>query len=335
MNKGLIFSAVLHMLVLAAVIFTFTPAFIGEPANIIEPMPVDLVAIGDEERMRQGDESARPAQKPVPMPTVKPPVEDEGQHIGNNRKLDKDTPVNPDETKERDVSGPPPVTGEKKAEDTLPAPEPKPEAPGPRPEPEVKEAAAADTPAEPVVPEPVQEPQAVLPDVVHTPVPAIKPQPLPKPPVATAQKGETLDDILSKSQQALIDRTKTSGGGTKRSTEEATFGGRQNVGADGALQQTIATVVAGCLHDRFITGSLTGNPDYQNLYVYTHFILNQDGSLREIVELTPKGGNATGREIALQQARSAVNGCAPFALPADKYNQWRVVEVNLRVNDRW
>lgn len=330
MNKGLVFSAVVHILVLAAAVLTFTPAFIGEPASIVEPLPVDLVSIGDEEHMRQGNEAVQPAAKPVPMPTVKPPVEDEGQHIGNNQKLDKDTPVNPNETKERDVSGAPPVHGEKKAEDTLPPPEPKPEIS--KPEPEVKEVAAADTSGEPVVPEPVQEPQAVLPDVAHIPVPLVRPQPLP--PVATAQKGETLEDILSKSRQALVDRTKTSGGGTKRSTEEATFGGRQNVGADSALQQTIATVVAGCLRDRFITGSLTGNPDYQNLYVSTHFILNQDGSLREIVELTPKGGNVTGREIALQQARSAVNNCAPFALPADKYNQWRVVEVNLRVNDK-
>jgi len=334
MKRSLIFSAVLHMLVLAAAVFTLIPAFIGEPVSIVEPLPVDLVAIDDEERMQQGDESAQPAQKPVPMPTAKPSVEDEGQHIGDNQKLDRDTPVNPEETKERDVVSALPETGEKKAEDTMAMPEPEPAIPAPVPE--VKDVAAAVIPDEPVAPgpEPVPKLQAVLPDAAHAPVPVIKPQPLPERPIATAQKGETLDDILSKSRQALVDRTKTSGGGTKRSTEETGFGGRRNAGADGALQQTIATVVAGCLHDRFITGSLTGNPDYQNLYVYTHFILNQDGTLREIVELTPKGGNAAGREIALQQARSAVNGCAPFALPADQYNQWRVVEVNLRVNDR-
>jgi hypothetical protein len=56
--------------------------------------------------------------------------------------------------------------------------------------------------------------------------------------------------------------------------------------------------------------------------------LNRDGSLDgEPRRIAPLSGSATGILQAFESARRALHICAPYDLPADKYETWREIEI--------
>jgi len=56
--------------------------------------------------------------------------------------------------------------------------------------------------------------------------------------------------------------------------------------------------------------------------------LNQDGSIQGSPEVTSGGGGDGVGRAAAESARRAVARCAPYNLPADKYDSWSEVIVN-------
>jgi len=200
------------------------------------------------------------------------------------------------------------------------APEQRPEPPKPekpQPKPAAPKAEEKPQPAEPEAPDLA---------AAQVPLPMARPaEPRPEP-----KKGEKDGAGAADSRNALIDRTKTSGGGAKRSEAEAAFGANKNIGDNNAeLQQTLNNIIGSCVARNWDIGVIQGSNAY-DLRVQVHFRLKQDGSLDGTPELTPAGGDAKDQEVISRQAQAALVKCAPFKLPADKYDQWHDVTINMR-----
>lgn len=160
---------------------------------------------------------------------------------------------------------------------------------------------------------------------------AVPPPPAPqqKQEKSAAIKGEKNGAKDSDSQNALIDRTRTQGGGAKRSEGEAGQGARKTIGNQVDLQQTLNNIVGACVQRNWDIGVLQGGNAY-DLRVQMHFKLKQDGSLDGEPELTPAGGDQKDRDVIAVQAHTALMKCTPFRLPADKYSQWHDVTINMK-----
>jgi hypothetical protein len=64
--------------------------------------------------------------------------------------------------------------------------------------------------------------------------------------------------------------------------------------------------------------------------VVVAFSLDQSGRVQgDVRQVSADGGNASAASIAFQAARRAILRCgaAGYSLPADKYDQWRDVEI--------
>ncbi|MEO1291878.1 MAG: hypothetical protein AAFV62_03455, partial [Pseudomonadota bacterium] len=71
-----------------------------------------------------------------------------------------------------------------------------------------------------------------------------------------------------------------------------------------------------------------GGTDPNLLLVVMDFDLSPDGWLTgEPVAITPRGAISTRQEAAIRQARAALVQCSPFALPPEKYDQWKELRV--------
>lgn len=129
-------------------------------------------------------------------------------------------------------------------------------------------------------------------------------------------------------QSALVDKTRTQGGGAKRSAEPAALGGQKDIG-NAAFQQTLNNIIGRCVQGQWDLAAISGSTAY-DLRVVVHFRLNQDGTLNGEPELTPAGGDGAQRDIIAVQALAALKKCAPFALPVEKYSQWHDVTINMK-----
>ena len=75
-----------------------------------------------------------------------------------------------------------------------------------------------------------------------------------------------------------------------------------------------------------------GTSDARDLIVRVRLTLNQDGSLAGQPMVTDRGGGST-YQIAAEAAMRAIRRCAPYTLPAAKYEAWRDVEVTFDPRD--
>ncbi len=124
---------------------------------------------------------------------------------------------------------------------------------------------------------------------------------------------------------ALLNKEKASGGGAKRSTDKAALGGKK---ATGGAKMSVSEMDAlrGMIEKCW--SPPTGINDAGALKITIKMSLNEAGE----VDGQPKvvaGGGASGIErAAAEAARRAVLKCAPYNLPADKYDAWSEVIVN-------
>jgi outer membrane biosynthesis protein TonB len=312
----------------------------------VESLPVDIVPVEEFTQIQQGDKKAPMNETPTPKPTEKTETIPDAETIGEN-KVDTDKKVTPEVTpREVEAAAMP---------ESVPQPQPRPVEPEktePVVEPEPKTAAVPATeptpepqPKQDVKPDPIEETIAAAEtdaDAVKLPTEAPRPQAKPKPPQAqtakTPEKKETAKPVREANKQkseekdfdadevaALLNKDKASGGGAKRSTQTASLGGDRTTGGT-RLTQSEMDALRGQVQRCWNIPA--GAADAQNLRVSVQFKLDASGALEGSPQIISGGGSSGVERAAAEAARRAVSRCAPYTLPADKYDAWADVIVN-------
>ncbi len=350
MKAGLVTSTVLHVVVLGfgLVSLSAPPAF---EAGDVESLPVDIVPIETLTQIQEGDKKSPLTETPAPLPTKRPDVVPDARKVGDG---DVDTEAAPvPDTKPKPVET---------AALPKPSPEPAPQ-PDPKPEPETaqpQESEPEPVPATELKPEPqprqevkpdpapdAVEPESTEAESAQLPQSAPAPQARPQPPKAqtakaperkTSEKPATKQAKQPESQEkefdadevaALLNKQKPSGGGAKRSAQEASLGGRSQT-SDKLSQSEMDALrqrLGGCWNVP------AGVDDAEALRVSVRFRLDRSGNLEGRPEVIKGGGSSGARRIAAESAVRAVQKCEPFNLPSDKYDTWAEIVVNFDPSD--
>lgn len=286
-------------------------------------------AITPDAKPKPVEKTATPEQ--APTPTEKPKTEDVP------KPQEKPTPIPATEvtpkTQPKEEVKPEPVK----------QPEPKPQdKPKPTPAPQPDKTAAIE-PKQEVKPDAVAEAIAKEPPSDSTPLPdsAPAPQARPKPqpaqaesakapdrkdaqkPVKEASSRPKSDDKQFNADEisALLDKQKPSGGGAKRSTQQASLGGDKNQGAklSKSEQAALESQLGGCWT---LPVGMEGS---ENFVVVVRFNLNTSGKLDGRPSVEKSSGNRQFDESAVR----AVQKCdvAGLQVPAGKQDIWNDVRV--------
>ncbi len=345
MKAGLVTSTILHALLLGFGLFTLSAPRAFEVMDI-ESFPVDIVPIEQISQVQVGDREEPVAETPAPTPTTRPEPVENAEQVGDNT-VDTTAPPTPDPK-------PRPVETASLPE---PAPEPAP-LPEPVPEPEPAVSAPEPVPATEVTPEP-QPKQEVEPDPAPEPVPAEtaeaedaalpdsapRPETRPQPPQAQTAKAperkdaekpapkkqqtpaqEKSDDVLQ-DVAALLNQDKASGGGAKRSTEQAALGGKRKTGEKLSQSEldALRNQFSGCW------SIPAGAEDGSDLRASIRFNVAPGGRLEGMPQVITSSGNRQFDESAVR----AVQKCDQkgFILPQGKEDVWAEVVVNFDPSD--
>lgn len=253
------------------------------------------------------------------------------------------------------------------ATEVAPVPAPKQEV---KPEP-VKQAEPKPEPVKPTEPTPVEKPAekvtttaSVKPDAIAetiadeqekpaeqevqlpsaAPAPEARPRPAEaqtakapdrkdadKPVKEAASKPKSDDQGVLDEVAAVLNKDKASGGGAKRSTQEAALGGKKSTGG-AKLSQSEMDALRAAIQQCWNVPA--GAADAENLRVSVKFKLTPTGELDGRPEIIEGGGAAGIERAAAESARRAVMKCAPYNLPSDKYEGgWDEVTVNFDPTD--
>lgn len=346
MKAGLTTSVILHAAVLGFGLVSLSSPRAFEVADV-EAMPVDIVPIESITQIQQGDKKAPAKEKPAPLPTKKPDIVENAQKVGENS-VDTEAPVTPEarpkEVKTAAMPAPSPEPKPKPVEDKKPEPVKQPE-PKPVPVPATEVTPQAQ-PKQEVKPDPA--PQTAVTETAEAeavklpesaPSPASRPQP---PQAQTAKAPERKDAEKPAKEQAskpkseekefnadevaaLLNKEKASGGGAKRSTQQTSLGGDKTTGGDKLSQNEMDALrqkLGGCWNIP------AGVDDAELLRVSVRFKLDRSGELDGRPEVVSGGASSGPGRTAAESAVRAVQKCAPFNLPADKYDTWAEVVVN-------
>ncbi|WP_182087106.1 hypothetical protein [Aureimonas sp. ME7] len=351
--KPVVTSTILHTALLTWGLWSF-----GPPEKLdmgAEALPVTLIS--DMSEATQGDEKAPEAETSAPTPTKTPPkLPMDAQNVGDNE-VDLPTPPAPKAAPRESVktaaaeAPPPPPPPTPKVE---PAPTPKPE---PTPPEEVAEEKPEPTPAEPV---PEIDPLAaeIAKAEAETPAPprnVPRPQVKPKPPepvkVAEAKKPEPVKEPVKEAAKtpdkpketkkpaknasseksfdadeiaALLNTQDSSGGGAKRSTQQAALGAKKATG--GTLSQSEMDALIGQISQCW--NPPAGSTEAGSFRVKIAMRLSPSGDVEGMPEILSGGGASMAERTASEAAVRAVRRCAPYNLPAEKYDTWAQVTVN-------
>ncbi|CDX49952.1 conserved hypothetical protein [Mesorhizobium plurifarium] len=285
--------------------------------------------VTDEAKPKPVDKTAAPP--PAPTPTEKPAVED----VPKPQEKPKPTPateVAPTPTPKEEVK-PEPV------KQTEPKPTPAKE-PTPAPQPDKtaaiqKEVVKPDAVAEAISQDQPTE-EAKLPDSAPAPEARPKPQPAQaesakapdrkdaEKPVKEASSKKKSDEKQFNADEitALLDKQKPSGGGAKRSSQQASLGGEKDQG------QKLSKSEQGALEDQ-LGGCWTlpvGLEGSENFTVVVRFNLNASGKLEGRPTVEKSSGNPQFDASAVR----AVQKCDVVGLqvPAGKQDIWSDIRVN-------
>jgi outer membrane biosynthesis protein TonB len=346
MKTGLTTSVILHAAVLGFGLFSLSAPKAFDVSDV-EALPVEIVSIT---QLQQGDKKATMSEKPAPTPTKKPDVVPDAQKVGEN-KVDTDKPATPEptpkEVKTAAVPKPSPEPAPKPADQPKPEPvkqpEPKP-VPVPAtevtPQPQPKQEVKPDPVAETIVAENAEAEAVKLPE--NAPSPEARPQP---PKAETAKTPDRKDAEKPAEKQAnrpkseekefnadevaaLLNKEKASGGGAKRSTEQAALGSEKQSNSS-KLSQSEMDALRGQIQRCW--NPPVGLADASGLKISVKMKLSLAGELEADPDIVAGGGGAGIERIAAEAARRAVIRCAPYNLPSEKYdggNGWNEVLVN-------
>ena len=125
---------------------------------------------------------------------------------------------------------------------------------------------------------------------------------------------------------ALLNKQAPSGGGAKRSTQQAALGGKKSTGGS-TLSQTEMDALRGAIQKNWQI--IPGMADASDVRVRVTMKLDRDGTIIGRPEIEATGGSEGTRRALSGGAYRAIMRSAPFTnLPADKYDAWNEVVVN-------
>lgn len=260
----------------------------------------------------------KPKEEPKPVPTTEvAPVPQPRQEV-------KPEPVKEPTPEPAEQAEPVPEPVKEKAA------EPEPEKPD-----AVAEAIAAEQPAAEAVklpnaapaPERRPKPQPAEAEIAKTPERKNADKPVKE--ASSKQKSEDKEfdaDAIS----ALLNKQKASGGGAKRSQKQASLGGERSTGGATLSQNEMDALrqkLGGCW------SIPAGVDDAATLKVSVKFQLDRSGMLLGRPQVVAGGAASGPGRTAAESAVRAVQKCAPFNLPAEKYDTWAEVVVNFDPSD--
>lgn len=348
MKAGLTTSLVMHAVVLGFGLFSLSSPRSLEAVDV-ESFPVDIVPVEEVSQAMVGEKEAPVAETPAPTPTEREAAVPDARNVGDNEADLENAPTPDPSPREVETAAAPPPEPE-------PSPLPVDEAPPePQPEPEPAPAPATEVSPEPqpqqeVEPEPAEETavaEAVEAESVDLPANAPTPQARPQPPQAqTAQTPERREaerpaqretarqqaeeqEFNADEIAALLNRDQPSGGGARRSEEQAALGGSRTTGS--RLSQSeidaLRSQVQRCWNPP------VGAIEAETMVVSIRLRLTPSGELDGAPEIVAGGGASVAERAAAEAARRAVLRCAPFNAPADKYDAWAEVQFNFDPRD--
>jgi outer membrane biosynthesis protein TonB len=343
MRVGLVVSTTLHAALLGYGLLALSAPRALEVADV-EAFPVDIVPVESITQIQQGDKKAPKAERAAPVPTKRPDVVADARNVGDNTVDNNNAPTpepKPREVKAAEALPPSPEPAKKPAEEPAKAeakaePQPVP-ATEQTPKPQPKQEVTPDPVKETAVAEKAEVEAVKLPDTA--PVPQARPQP-PQAQVAKAPERKNAEKPAQKQAErpkseesnfnadeiaALLNKEKASGGGAKRSTEQAALGGQKTT--EGVkLTQSEMDALRGQIQRCWNIPA--GALEAENLKVSVQFRLDRSGSLEGRPEIVSGGGSGGVERAAAESARRAILQCAPYNLPTDKYEAWAEVIVH-------
>lgn len=349
MRAGLTTSVLFHATVLGWAIFRLSAPDSFQVADT-EALPVELVSAAELTQVQKGAKDAKKDGPATPLPTEKPPVDKQAENLG-----DKERDQKAPETKDQKAAEVDQTELPKPSEAPVPEPTPKPEPPQeakpePKPAPEpTTEMASLPQPKQEVAPDPTDQPPAE-----PEPVPAEEPKkvltpdavPLPsrRPETPKAQAPKTNERKQTKPQEqakatpktpddskaiedevaALLNRETASGGGAKRSTEQASFGAKKTT-AGVELTQSEMDALRSQIQQCWSPPAALGASD---LKVSVRFSLDSSGMLEGRPSVTKSSGNRAADDSAVRAIQRCEQQNQGYKLPAEKYDAWKDIVVN-------
>ncbi|WP_316860636.1 cell envelope biogenesis protein TolA [uncultured Cohaesibacter sp.] len=302
-NVGFIVSSIGHIVLLGWGLVSL-PAPKVDNVSELEILPIELVQISDVTDVIKGKASGE-VSKVIKEETKKAPE-----------------PKEP----EPEPKPAPKAEPEPKAKAPEPKAEPAPPEPEPQPVPEPKaEPAPAPAPEPEPAPEPkkVDEPKPQVPNPIAA-LPKIKPRiSKPEPP----KKNRSFDVDALKALANKADQAAPVQSGTD--DQQASFGSRTGNQAAAMTQSELDALraqIAQCWSPP------VGAVDASQLRVRIEFGLDRQGNLNAGPEPVEFPANQFG-VAAVESAMRAVRRCAPYTLPADKYDAWRRVRITFDPSD--
>lgn len=292
-----------------------------------KPRPVETAALPPP--------SPEPAPRPEPKPEPREAAPTPPAPKPEPKPEPKQEAAPKPEPKPREVTPPAPAPEPKPVAEATPEPAPQPEAkPEPAPEPVKTETARADATELPqTAPRPEARPRPPQPQQTQT---AKAPERKPETTASTQQPRQAQTKSAEKSDKlfddvaALLNKEKPSGGGARRSTEQASLGGERRSSGERLSQSEMDALrqrLGGCW------SVPAGVDDADTLRVSVRFRLDRSGSLEGRPEVIRGGASSGPGRIAAESAVRAVQKCEPFNLPADKYDTWAEIVVNFDPTD--
>ncbi|MFK5977706.1 MAG: hypothetical protein QM488_02320 [Rhizobiaceae bacterium] len=311
----------------------------------VEALSIDIVPIEEITKAVQGEKKADLGDAPAPTPTKKPTLETPAVNVGDTKfdiktqeAKEKAAPV--EATKERSAPKPQEQPPELKI-----SPDPirelvEKEEPVP-----TTELAALNEPKVPLLEKPADttaetsktaEKFAKLPDNVPTPTARPKPpkaksaetkdrkkskiKPAKKQDAAATAKKETTEDQIA----SLLNKQEPSAGGAKRSTKKTALGTKKGKAAKLSTSEMdgLRSAIEECASIGFLQ-----DPGEDAIVTVT-FRLTLDGEVDGRPSVKATGGEPRLRRPWSAQMSRAVLKCAPYSLPAEKYETWADVIVN-------
>jgi outer membrane biosynthesis protein TonB len=323
---GLAVAVVLHLGVLAAILYSPAANNVVQPPQRIEVTISDEVAKTSTARELgeaapdKGPEQGEPAPAAAPEepaePAPAPKAEPEPAPEPAPKPIAKPRPPEP-AAKPKPVPKPVPKAPPK------PAPKPAPPVPKPAPKPAPK---PVPRPA-PAKPTPPRKPSAIDGIVKSAPRTPAKPAAKPAPPGRTASSGKATTPPRKAGSSAFDDAFKAGTPGASANVTKPTGTPAAQIGP--ADRSALGASISRQLKPHW---QAPQGADVELLVTKVRFRLNRDGTLAgnpEVVSTT--GQNAANQaQVARhqEQAVRAVRLAAPFNLPDDLYEGWKVVTTN-------